>query len=122
MKLYLAYTVGPTPGALSLVRYSIARVSVFEKSLEVTRIEQPFSNHNGAHLEFGPDGYLYIGVGDGGALETLESRAADDTLLGTILRIDVSQAPYLIPEITPVGRDGRDEIYAWGHVTHGDFI
>ena len=119
LKLYLAYTVGPTPGALVVGALTLdsSGISVLEEEpREVIRIEQPFSNHNGAHLEFGPDGYLYIGVGDGGSAGDPQNHGQRiDTLLGTILRIDVSQAPYLIPEDNPlVGRDGRDEIYAWG--------
>ena len=61
LKLYLAYLIGQHPLLSSLVRlYLMARVPAFlRKNLgRVIRIEQPFSNHNGAHLEFGPDGYL----------------------------------------------------------------
>jgi glucose/arabinose dehydrogenase len=56
-------------------------------------IEQPFSNHNGGHLAFGPDGYLYIGMGDGGSAGDPFNHAQDpESLLGKILRIDVSVA------------------------------
>lgn len=62
-------------------------------------IEQPFSNHNGGHLAFGPDGYLYIGLGDGGSGGDPMHRAQDpDALLGKMLRIDVA-----VPDTDPRG-------------------
>jgi glucose/arabinose dehydrogenase len=62
-------------------------------------IEQPFSNHNGGHLAFGPDGYLYIGLGDGGSGgDPLHHAQNPDTLLGKMLRIDVS-----VPDGDPRG-------------------
>lgn len=87
------------------------------------RIDQPFSNHNGGQIQFGPDGYLYIGMGDGGAANDPDCRAQrGDTLLGKMLRIDVDQsvnsAPfYGIPADNPFrsGNDGiPDEIWASG--------
>jgi glucose/arabinose dehydrogenase len=80
--------------------------------------EQPASNHNGGMLAFGPDGYLYIGLGDGGGANDQYGNAQRlDTLLGKILRIDVSMGdPYAIPPDNPfVGRqDARPEIWAHG--------
>lgn len=76
-----------------------------------------FGNHNGGQLQFGPDGYLYAGTGDGGGGgDPLESGQNLDTLLGKILRIDVDGAqPYAVPPTNPfVGVDGRDEIFAYG--------
>ena len=70
-------------------------------------IEQPFSNHNGGHLTFGPDGYLYIGLGDGGSAGDPLNLAQDTrTLLGKMLRLDVRVADddprgYRIPEDNP---------------------
>ena len=68
-------------------------------------IDQPFSNHNGGTLAFGPDGYLYIGMGDGGSGGDPGNRAQNDaTLLGKMLRIDVSGGPgtgYTIPADNP---------------------
>lgn len=76
-------------------------------------IEQPEGDHNGGHLEFGPDGYLYIGLGDGGHRLNAIS---PENLLGTILRIDVDNGdPYAIPEDNPfIDGGGRPEIRAYG--------
>jgi glucose/arabinose dehydrogenase len=76
-----------------------------------------FPNHNGGQLQFGPDGYLYIGTGDGGgAGDPRESAQNRGRLLGKLLRIDPSGGdPYSIPDGNPyVGRKGSDEIYALG--------
>ena len=66
-------------------------------------ITQPYDNHNGGTLKFGPDGYLYIGMGDGGNVGDPENRAQNTTsLLGKMLRIDVnSGTPYGIPTDNP---------------------
>lgn len=80
-------------------------------------IAQPFSNHNGGTLAFGPDGFLYIGMGDGGSGGDPGNRAQNTTeLLGKMLRIDVnSGSPYSIPSNNPyVGVAGADEIWAIG--------
>ena len=62
-------------------------------------IDQPFANHNGGHMAFGSDGFLYIGLGDGGSGNDPDHRAQDpDTLLGKILRIDVN-----VPDANPKG-------------------
>uniref|UniRef100_UPI00404875A7 PQQ-dependent sugar dehydrogenase n=1 Tax=Mariniflexile sp. TaxID=1979402 RepID=UPI00404875A7 len=83
--------------------------------------QQPFSNHNGGKLAFGQDGLLYIGSGDGGSGGDPGDRAqAPTTLLGKILRIDVSGANYSIPPTNPYSgsangaNDPRPEIYAIG--------
>lgn len=91
---------------------------------QVLRIEQPASNHNGGMLLFGPDGYLYIGTGDGGAANDKFGNGQNpETLLGKMLRIDVSnddEQPYAIPPDNPWvavdwnGVDVRDEIWAVG--------
>lgn len=86
-------------------------------------IDEPSFNHNGGHLSFGNDSYLYISVGDGGGSDDVgighsEKGNGQDTstLLGKILRIDVDNGiPYAIPLDNPfVGKSGRDEIYAYG--------
>jgi hypothetical protein len=81
-------------------------------------IAQPFANHNGGHLAFGPDGYLYIGTGDGGSGgDPFGNGQSLNTLLGKILRIDVDSAsPYGIPPTNPFAGSisGLDEIWAFG--------
>jgi uncharacterized protein (TIGR03437 family) len=83
-------------------------------------IAQPYSNHNGGMIEFGPDGLLYIGMGDGGSGNDPQNYAQNiESLLGKFLRIDVDRTEgalqYGIPPDNPfVGRAGRDEIYAVG--------
>ncbi|HJX15931.1 MAG TPA: PQQ-dependent sugar dehydrogenase [Candidatus Deferrimicrobiaceae bacterium] len=82
-------------------------------------IAQPFSNHNGGQLAFGPDGYLYIGMGDGGSGGDPFNNAQNPaSLLGKILRIDVEsgQAPYAVPASNPFLSDNtaRGEIWATG--------
>lgn len=83
----------------------------------VLTIEQPYGNHNGGLIKFGPDGYLYIGMGDGGAADDPEERGQDrQELLGKMLRIDVNQLPYTIPAGNPFANsdDTRPEIWALG--------
>jgi glucose/arabinose dehydrogenase len=85
----------------------------------VLSVDQPYDNHNGGLNLFGPDGLLYIGLGDGGAGGDPENRAQNlDSLLGKILRIDPRRSgsqPYRSPQSNPfVGRGGRNEIYAYG--------
>jgi glucose/arabinose dehydrogenase len=87
---------------------------------EVLRVDQPYSNHNGGNLAFGPDGYLYVALGDGGSAGDPEGNAQSlSTLLGKLLRIAPRPSdgePYAIPPDNPfVGRDGaRPEIWAYG--------
>ncbi len=84
------------------------------------RIDQPFANHNGGMLAFGPDGRLYIGTGDGGSAgDPLDAGQRRDALLGKLLRIDPdpgSTGPYSVPPDNPfVGTPGaRPEIWALG--------
>jgi glucose/arabinose dehydrogenase len=84
-------------------------------------IAQPFANHNGGHLAFGPDGYLYIGMGDGGSGDDPNHFAQDPaSLLGKMLRVDVGVSDshpigYVIPADNPfVVGAGRDEIWSFG--------
>ncbi|MFN2383850.1 MAG: sorbosone dehydrogenase family protein [Gemmatimonadota bacterium] len=84
----------------------------------ILSIVQPYSNHNGGLILFGPDGMLYIGMGDGGSGGDPQGNAQNrDNLLGDLLRIDVDRgAPYTVPADNPfVGRPGsRGEIWATG--------
>ena len=84
----------------------------------VFRLSQPYANHNGGHIEFGPDGYLYIALGDGGsANDPLGAGQNRQLLLGAILRIDVDEAAtYTIPPDNPFVGDlsARAEIWAYG--------
>jgi len=83
----------------------------------ILHIKQPFSNHNGGDLVFGPDGYLYIGMGDGGSQGDPQGNAQNlDTLLGKLLRIDVNADLYAIPPRNPfINRAGaKSEIWAYG--------
>lgn len=80
--------------------------------VNLLRIKQPFQNHNGGGLVFGPDGYLYAGLGDGGlSNDPMGNGQKINTLLGKILRLDVDSAePYAIPADNPFG----NEIWAYG--------
>lgn len=101
-----------------------ANVANADSERVLLEVDQPQFNHNGGSLVFGPDGYLYIALGDGGAGGDTgighppQGHGQDvNTLLGSILRIDVDRGwpGYGIPQDNPfVGQDGRDEIYAWG--------
>lgn len=83
-------------------------------------VDQPATNHNGGQLAFGPDGFLYIALGDGGGSGDPQGNGQNpDTLLGTVLRIDVNTTgagqEYGIPADNPfAGGGGRPEIYAYG--------
>jgi glucose/arabinose dehydrogenase len=84
---------------------------------EILSFVQPYANHNSGALAFGADGMLYIGVGDGGSGGDPQGRAQDPAeWLGSILRVDVSRAPYAVPADNPfVGRAGfAPEIWAYG--------
>ena len=83
------------------------------------KIDKPFENHNGGNLLFGPDGYLYLGIGDGGSGYDPQGNGQNTTvLLAKMLRIDVeNQATYAIPPSNPFANDtgmNRKEIFAWG--------
>jgi len=83
----------------------------------ILSIPQPYNNHNGGWMGFGPDGYLYVAQGDGGSGGDPEDRAqAIDSLLGKVLRLDVSGSSYTSPPTNPFfgATPGRDEIWAFG--------
>lgn len=87
---------------------------------DILVVEQPYSNHNGGNLVFGPDGFLYIGLGDGGSGGDPHGNGQSlSTLLGKMLRIDPQlsgEAPFRVPADNPfVGRaDARPAIWAYG--------
>lgn len=82
------------------------------------RVDQPYTNHNGGQLAFGPDGHLWVGLGDGGSGgDPLGHGQNPGTLLGTILRLDVNRpGAYAIPEDNPFagGSGGAPEVHLYG--------
>jgi glucose/arabinose dehydrogenase len=117
--LYVNYT--DTEGDTRVVRYTVSHdpnVADSASAKLVLRVDQPYANHNGGMVAFGPDGMLYIGLGDGGSAGDPKENGQDPTtLLGAMLRIDVEGAdPYAIPPDNPfVGiKDARPEIWAIG--------
>ena len=117
---YVNYT--GTSGNTHISRFSVSDSNPDSANVEsenvLLTIDQPYSNHNGGDIRFGPDGFLYISTGDGGSAGDPENRAQDlSVLLGKILRIDVDGGnPYGIPPHNPfVDNPGaRDEIWAPG--------
>ncbi|RPJ28870.1 MAG: hypothetical protein EHM35_13525, partial [Planctomycetaceae bacterium] len=85
---------------------------------QILYVQQPYRNHNGGHMAFGPDGYVYISLGDGGSGGDPQGNGQNlGTLLGSILRIDVNtDEGYVVPDSNPfVGNESaRPEIWAWG--------
>ncbi len=123
-RFFVNYTRDPD-GATVIAQYRVSATSPNVAGAEETvllTVDQPFGNHNGGMIAFGPDGFLYIGMGDGGSANDPGNRAQDmNELLGKILRIDVDRPasetiPYSIPESNPfVGASAaRGEIYAVG--------
>lgn len=112
-------------GSTIISRFSVsadANQADPDSEVKLLEIEQPMTNHNGGDLAFGPDGYLYIAMGDGGGDSDPEGNGQDPAnLLGAILRIDVDSSgenlSYAIPSDNPFvdNEDGyREEIYAYG--------
>jgi glucose/arabinose dehydrogenase len=120
---FVDYTNRAGNTVIARYRVSAADPNVADASSGVTllTINQPFENHNGGELQFGPDGYLYVGMGDGGsANDPMCNAQRDDTLLGKLLRIDVDQnvnsSPfYGIPPDNPFRPAGvPNEVWAKG--------
>ena len=135
-RVYLSYTAGPSPLVSRISEFRSADGgATLDASSEVIllTVNQPESNHNGGHIVFGPDGYLYIGLGDGGGGGDQHGATGNgqnlQTLLGKLLRIDVNgttgAAKYAIPSNNPFsanalcgaggsGAQSCAEIYAYG--------
>ncbi|MCS7035207.1 MAG: PQQ-dependent sugar dehydrogenase [Saprospiraceae bacterium] len=128
---YVNYT-RQTDGATVISRFSVSsanpnRADANSEQILLTQT-QPYNNHNGGCIKFGPDGYLYIGLGDGGSGGDPQNYAQNPaSLLGKTLRIDVRNAPsgqpYGIPPDNPfVGNTAfRPEIWSWGWRNHWRF-
>ena len=122
-RFFVNYTRQPD-GATALAEFHVSasdpNVADPTETVLLT-IAQPFANHNGGMIEFGPDGFLYIGTGDGGSGFDPGNRAQNiDELLCKILRIDVDRPNGTVPYSSPPDNPffgltpGRDEIYAYG--------
>ena len=124
-QFFVYYTTTTAPHVSVISRFRVSKDDPnkadpdFEE--EILRIPQPYWNHNGGRICFGPDGYLYIGLGDGGSGNDPHGNGQNlKTWLGSILRIDVDRKDggrgYAIPADNPfVGRKGaKPEIYAYG--------
>jgi len=119
-QFFIYYTAANGDNALARVRVSASNANVADASSRTVLFAEPdrFDNHNGGNLNFGPDGLLYIGMGDGGSAGDPDNHAQTlDTLLGKMLRIDVnSGSPYSIPTTNPFRTvaGARPEIWALG--------
>jgi glucose/arabinose dehydrogenase len=119
-RFYVFYTAKGGDLTVEVYRRSSSDPSQADGSSARTLLDiehSRFPNHNGGQLQFGPDGFLYIGTGDGGSFGDPGENAQDrKSLLGKILRIDPRSGDrYAIPDGNPFkNRKGRDEIYALG--------
>jgi len=128
-EVFLSYTRSGSPLQSVIARFTSpdGGASLDPNSGEILlTVDQPYSNHNGGQIAFGPDGYLYIGLGDGGSGGDPQDNAQNTrNLLGAMLRIDVDGAtPYAIPAGNPFagnplcssgpGGAACPEIFAWG--------
>jgi glucose/arabinose dehydrogenase len=123
---YVDYTRDPD-GATVVSRFEVSagdpdRAATQSETIILGPVAQPEANHNAGQIAFGPDGYLYIGLGDGGGAGDNHGTDGNgqntNTLLGSILRIDVDgDSPYAIPPDNPFADNptsGLPEIYAFG--------
>ncbi len=124
-KFYVYYTSKADPHTSVVSEFTVdpadANKALLDSEKILWKLEQPFSNHNGGTIAFGPDGYLYIGLGDGGSADDPFDNGQNlNTVLGSILRIDVDGKSdgkaYGIPKDNPfVGKeDAQPEIFAYG--------
>ncbi|MEW5756514.1 MAG: PQQ-dependent sugar dehydrogenase [Pseudomonadota bacterium] len=123
-RVFLSYT-GPCPEGLcsfiteaAFIPDAQTKIPVLGAQKILLQLKQPHPNHNGGQIAFGPDGKLYIGLGDGGSSGDPDKNGQNpNTLLGKLLRIDVdSGQPYAIPADNPFvsNANARPEIYAYG--------
>ncbi len=120
--LFVYYSAAsPRRSVLSRFTVGPAGTPAIDSELVILEVAQPFSNHNGGMIAFGPDGLLYVGLGDGGSGGDPQGNGQDRaTLLGSLLRIDVSEAsagePYRVPADNPfaAASGARGEIWAYG--------
>ena len=107
-------------GDTVIARYQVSgtdkNIAKPESEKIILTISQPFANHNGGMLAFGPDGYLYVGTGDGGSGGDPQGNGQSlDTLLGKIMRLDIDQEDsYTIPADNPFTDSSSPEIWAYG--------
>ena len=122
---FFVYYTRAADGTIVIAEYAASpsnqQVADATERVLLTIPHPSFSNHNGGMLAFGPDGYLYVGVGDGGSANDPPNNAQNkNVLLGKLLRIDVDRQsgtlPYGIPLSNPFfgSIDGRDEVFAYG--------
>lgn len=120
-RVFVSYT--DTEGDSQIVRYAVSEENANRldpgSATAILSLDQPYRNHNGGNILFGPDGLLYIGFGDGGGQGDPDGRAQDPSVLyAKILRIDVSgdREPYGIPDDNPYVDDPSfaPETFAWG--------
>jgi hypothetical protein len=119
-RFWVHYTDVADGGAVVVERYEVSEdpdIADPASATEVLRVDKPTFSHNGGQLEFGPDGMLYISIGDGGEYEDPQGHAQNPgTLLGSILRIDARAAdPYAVPQDNPFSQGGgRPEVWSYG--------
>jgi len=118
---YVNYTTGTGAGSTRISRFSVLATDSNQadpnSELILLTFTQPFSNHNGGSIHFGPDGYLYISTGDGGSANDPQGNGQNkNTYLGKMLRLDVDAAAPYIPASNPfVGQTNvKEEIWAYG--------
>lgn len=121
-RLYLDYTAEPD-GRTVVVEYEVGDQGTIDRGSRrvLLEVEQPYPNHNGGQLAVGRDGFLYVGLGDGGSRGDPQEQGQDPTtLLGSILRIDplagTDEAPYGVPAGNPFadGAEGAPEVWLYG--------
>src|SRR5688572_22776296 len=141
-RFFVYYQLPPRPPSMGITWNNLSRIAEFKvmagnpnqadllSEKTILEWDDPQFNHNGGTITFGPDGFLYIALGDGGGANDVGPGHVEDwysvnaggngqdveaNLFGSILRIDINADPYGVPADNPfVGKPGRDEIYAYG--------